>query len=258
VGVFDTAFHQTMPDYTYMYAIPYSLYKKHGIRRYGFHGTSHYYVARRACEILGVDMNTQKIITCHLGNGSSMTAIRNGKSFDTSMGLTPVEGLIMGTRSGDVDLGAMTFVMEKEELSLKTLDILVNKFSGMLGITGVSSDMREIEKAAENGNERAILGLKMYRYRIKKYIGAYAASLEGPDLIVFTGGIGENDPVTREECCKGLEYMGVDFDNEINKKVRGKEALLSKPSSKVKVMTIPTNEELIIAEHTFKIVTEMS
>jgi acetate kinase len=258
VGVFDTAFHQTMPDYTYMYAIPYSLYKKHGIRRYGFHGTSHYYVARRACEILGVDMSRQKIVTCHLGNGSSMTAILNGKSFDTSMGLTPVEGLIMGTRSGDMDLGAMTFIMEKEELSLKTMDTLVNKFSGMLGITGVSSDMREIEKAAENGNERAILGLKMYRYRIKKYIGAYAASMGGLDLLIFTGGIGENDPVTREECCKGLEYMGIEFDPQVNHKLRGKEMAISKPSSRVKVMTIPTNEELIIAEHTYKIVTELA
>lgn len=258
VGVFDTAFHQTMPDYAYMYAIPYSLYKKYGIRRYGFHGTSHYYVARRACQILGVDMNTQKIITVHLGNGSSMTAILNGKSIDTSMGLTPVEGLIMGTRCGDMDLGAMTFIMEKEELSLQTMDTLVNKFSGMLGITGVSSDMREIEKAADNGNERAILGLKMYRYRIKKYIGAYAASLEGLDLLIFTGGIGENDPVTREECCKGLEYMGIEFNNVVNQKVRGKEVLLNKPTSKVKVMTIPTNEELIIAEHTYKIVTEMT
>jgi acetate kinase len=234
------------------------LYKKYGVRRYGFHGTSHYYVARRACQILGVDMNTLKIITCHLGNGSSMTAILNGKSFDTSMGLTPVEGLIMGTRTGDMDLGAMTFIMEKEELSLQIATTLVNKHSGMLGITGVSSDMREIEKAAENGNERAVLGLKMYRYRIKKYIGAYAASLEGLDLLIFTGGIGENDPVTREECCKGLEYMGIEFDSLKNQKVRGKEVLLSKPSSKVKVMTIPTNEELIIAEHTYKIVTEMT
>ena len=258
VGVFDTAFHQTMPDYTFMYAIPYSLYKKYGIRRYGFHGTSHYYVARRACQILGVEMSSQRIITCHLGNGSSMTAIQYGKSFDTSMGLTPVEGLIMGTRSGDMDLGAMTFIMEKEELSLKTADTLVNKFSGMLGITGISSDMREIEKAAAGGNERAILGLKMFRYRIRKYIGSYAAAMRGLDLLIFTGGIGENDPVTREECCKGMEFMGIEFDSELNGKVRSKEMLLNKPSSKVKVMTIPTNEELIIAEHTYKIVSSLS
>ncbi|MCX6251461.1 MAG: acetate kinase [Bacteroidetes bacterium] len=257
VAVFDTAFHQTMPDHAFMYAIPYSLYKKYGIRRYGFHGTSHYYVARRACEILNVSIETLKIVTCHLGNGSSMTAIMNGKSVDTSMGLTPVEGLIMGTRSGDMDLGVLTFMMEKEELSIGVANTLVNKFSGMLGVTGVSSDMREIEKAAENGNERAILGLKMYRYHIKKYIGSYAAAMGGLDLIIFTGGIGENDPVTREECCKGLEFMGVEFDSKTNAGVRGKEIILSTPTSKVKVMTIPTNEEMIIAEHTYRIVSQM-
>ncbi|MDP1623030.1 MAG: acetate kinase [Bacteroidales bacterium] len=254
VAVFDTAFHQTMPPHAYMYAIPHSLYKKYGIRRYGFHGTSHYYVARRACEILGVGMETLRIITCHLGNGTSMTAIKNGKSIDTSMGLTPVEGLIMGTRSGDMDLGVLTFVMEKEELNIAVANTLVNKHSGMLGITGVSSDMREIEKEAEAGNERAILGLEMFRYRIKKYIGAYAAALGGLDLLIFTGGIGENDPVTRESCCSDLEYMGLEFDNEKNAGIRGKEVMLSKPGSKVMVMTIPTNEELIIAEHTYKIV----
>jgi acetate kinase len=254
VAVFDTSFHQTMPKYAYMYAIPYSLYKKYGVRRYGFHGWSHFYVARRACQILGVDMNQQKIITCHLGNGASMAAILNGKSVDTSMGLTPVEGLIMGTRTGDMDLGVLTFIMEKEELSLPVASTLINKHSGMLGITGVSSDMREIETAADQGNERAILGLTMYRYRIKKYIGAYAAAIGGVDLIIFTGGIGENDPVTREECCSGLEYMGVEFDTSRNDGVRGKETLLSKENSKVKVMTIPTNEELMIAEHTFRIV----
>jgi acetate kinase len=254
VAVFDTSFHQTMPDYAYMYAIPYSLYKKYGIRRYGFHGWSHYYVARRACEILGIDMNTQKIITCHLGNGASMAAIHNGRSVDTSMGLTPVEGLIMGTRTGDMDLGVLTFIMEKEELSLPVASTLINKHSGMLGVTGVSSDMREIEKAAEEGNERAILGLRMFRYRIKKYIGAYAAAIGGVDLIIFTGGIGENDPVTRELCCTGLEFMGVKFDPLKNEGVRGKETILSADSSIVKVMTIPTNEEMMIAEHTFRIV----
>ena len=256
VAVFDTAFHQTMPDYAYMYALPFSLYKKYGIRRYGFHGWSHFYVARRACEILGLDMNKIKIITAHLGNGASMTAIKNGKSVDTSMGLTPVEGLIMGTRTGDMDLGVLTFIMEKEELSLPVASTLINKHSGMLGITGVSSDMREIEKAAEAGNERAILGLKMYQYRIKKYIGAYAAAMGGVDLLIFTGGIGENDPATREETCKGLEYMGIGFDTQKNSGVRSKEVLLSKDDSKVKVMTIPTNEELIIMEHTYRIISE--
>lgn len=258
VAVFDTAFHQTMPPYAYMYAIPYSLYKKYGIRRYGFHGTSHYYVARRACEILGVPVESMKIITCHLGNGTSMAAIKYGKSVDTSMGLTPVEGLIMGTRSGDMDLGVLTFVMEKEELNISVANTLVNKHSGMLGVTGVSSDMREIEKEAEAGNERAILGLDMFRYRVKKYIGAYAAALGGTDLIIFTGGIGENDPVTRELCCAGLEYMGVEFDHERNAGVRGKEMLISMPGSRVKILTIPTNEELVIAEHTHKIVGAMN
>ena len=257
VAVFDTAFHQTMPPRAYMYAIPYSLYKKYGLRRYGFHGTSHYYVARRACEILGVAMETMKIITCHLGNGASMAAIKNGKSIDTSMGLTPVEGLIMGTRSGDMDLGVLTFMMEKEELNIAVANTLVNKHSGMLGITGVSSDMREIEKEAEAGNERAILGLEMFRYRIKKYIGAYTAALGGLDLLIFTGGIGENDPVTRESCCTELEYMGLEFDPQKNAGVRSKEVLLSKPGSRVKVMIIPTNEELVIAEHTHRIVSAM-
>ena len=258
VAVFDTAFHQTMPEHAYMYAIPYSLYTKYGIRRYGFHGTSHYYVARRACEILNVDMNTKKIITCHLGNGSSMAAILNGHSIDTSMGVTPVEGLIMGTRAGDTDLGIMTFVVEKEELSIQVANTLFNKHSGMLGITGISSDMREIEKAAEEGHERAILGLTMYRYRIKKYIGSYIAALGGLDMLIFTGGIGENDWKTREACCSNLQCMGIEFDHEINKGVRGQELVLSKPSSKVTVMTIPTNEELIIAEHTERIVSELN
>ncbi len=254
VAVFDTAFHQTMPPHAYMYALPYSLYKKYGIRRYGFHGTSHYYVARRACEILNIPQDSLKIITCHLGNGSSMAAIKNGKSVDTSMGLTPVEGLIMGTRSGDVDLGVFTFLMEKEELNINVANTLVNKHSGMLGITGVSSDMREIEKEAAAGNERAILGLEMFRYRIRKYIGAYAAAMGGLDLLIFTGGIGENDPVTRQVCCSGMEFMGLDFDQDKNAGVRGKEIVLTRESSKVKVMVVPTNEELVIAEHTHRIV----
>lgn len=253
-GVFDTAFHHTMPDYAYMYAIPFSLYTKYGLRRYGFHGTSHQYVARRACEILKLDNTGLRIITCHLGNGASMAAILNGKSIDTSMGVTPLEGLIMGTRAGDTDLGIMNFVMEKEELSIPVSNTLFNKHSGMLGITGVSSDMREIEKAAENGHERSVLGLKMYRYRIKKYIGAYAAALGGLDLLIFTGGVGENDPVTREVACTGMEWMGIEIDPEKNRGIRGKEAVLSKPSSTVTVMTIPTNEELVIAEETHKLV----
>nr|MCU0363475.1 acetate kinase [Bacteroidales bacterium] len=197
-GVFDTSFHQTMPDYSYLYALPYSLYKKYGIRRYGFHGTSHGYVSQRACEILGADYNSQKIITCHLGNGASITAIKNGMSVDTSMGLTPVEGLIMGTRSGDVDAGALTLIMEKEEIDHSSLNTLLNKHSGVLGISGISSDMREIESAAAEGEERALLALKMYEYRVKKYIGAYAAAMGGVDIIVFTGGIGENGSETRE------------------------------------------------------------
>ncbi len=255
VAVFDTAFHQTMPEHAYMYGIPYSLYTKYGIRRYGFHGTSHYYVARRACEILKADMNGMKIITCHLGNGSSMAAILNGRSIDTSMGVTPIEGLIMGTRAGDTDLGIMSLVMEKEELSVQVANTLFNKHSGMLGITGISSDMREIEEAAENGHERAIIGLTMFRYRIKKYIGAYVAALGGLDILVFTGGIGENDWKTREACCSHLECMGIEFDKNTNRGVRGKEKILSQPTSKVIVMTIPTNEELIIVENTYRIVT---
>lgn len=254
VAVYDTAFHQTIPDYAYMYAIPFSLYKKYGIRRYGFHGTSHFYVARRACQILNVDIKKQKIVTCHLGNGASIAAILNGKSIDTSMGLTPVEGLIMGTRSGDVDLGALTFIIEKEEISSSIANTMINKHCGMLGITGVSSDMREIEQAAENGDKRAILGLKMYRYRIKKYIGSYAAVLGGLDLLIFTGGIGENDTKTREKCCTGMEFLGIELDEKKNAETRGKESLISKKSSKVKIMTIPTNEELIIAEDTHRIV----
>lgn len=257
VGAFDTAFHQTMPDYAYMYAIPYSLYKKHAIRRYGFHGTSHRYVSKRACEILGVDPLSQRIITCHLGNGASLAAIKNGVSVDTSMGLTPVEGLIMGTRTGDMDLGVLTYLMMKEELDISTANTLINKHSGMLGITGISSDMREIMKASEESDSRAVLGLAMYHYRIRKYIGSYAAALGGFDILVFTGGIGENSDVTREEVSKDFEYLGLEFDKEKNTGLRGKEAVISKDSSKVKVMVVPTNEELIIAEDTVQIIESM-
>ena len=254
VGVFDTSFHQTMPDYTFMYALPYSLYKKYGIRRYGFHGTSHSYVSKRACEILKKEYSSLKIITCHLGNGASITAIKDGKSLDTSMGLTPVEGLIMGTRSGDVDAGALTLIMEKEEIDYASLNTLLNKHSGMLGISGISSDMREVESAAEEGDERAILSLKMYEYRVKKYIGAYAAAMGGVDLLVFTGGIGENASETRENICKDFEYMGLEFDKEINSGVRSKELVISKKESRVIVMVIPTNEEFVIASETQEIV----
>ncbi len=257
VAVFDTAFHQTIPDYAYMYAIPYSMYEKYSIRRYGFHGTSHNYVAKEACKTLGIDINKQKIITCHLGNGASMAAIKNGKSIDTSMGLTPVEGLIMGTRSGDLDVGVLTYIMDKEEVKCSIANVIVNKHSGMLGITGKSSDMREIEIAAEEGHKRSILALKMYRYRIIKYIGAYIAALGGLDLLVFTGGIGENDSITREVVSTNFKYMGLEFDNEFNKGKRGEELLLSKPESKIKVMVVPTNEELVIATDTLNIVNEI-
>jgi acetate kinase len=254
VGVFDTSFHQTMPDYTFMYALPYSLYKKYGIRRYGFHGTSHSYVSKRACEILNLDYSTQKIITCHLGNGASITAIKDGKSLDTSMGLTPVEGLIMGTRSGDVDAGALTLIMEKEEIDYSSLNTLLNKHSGVLGISGISSDMREVESAAEEGEERAVLALKMYEYRVKKYIGAYAAAMGGVDLLIFTGGVGENASDSRENICKGLEFMGLIFDRNANAGVHGKELVISKKESKVTVMVVPTNEEFVIASETREIV----
>jgi len=253
VSVFDTAFHQTMEPYAYMYGIPYVLYKKHAIRRYGFHGTSHRYVSTRVCELLNLDISTQKIVTCHLGNGASVTAVKNGNSVDTSMGFTPIEGLIMGTRAGDLDIGVVTFIMEKEELGLRSANNLFNKHSGMLGLTGVSSDMREIEQAAHAGNERAKLALEMYSYRVKKYIGAYAAAMGGLDIIVFTGGIGENAGNIREGAVNGLEYMGVVLDREKNRDFRN-EGEISTPHSKVKVMVVPTNEELMIALDTETIV----
>ncbi len=258
VGVFDTSFHQSMPDYSFMYALPYSLYKKYGIRRYGFHGTSHSYVSKRACEILNIDINTQRIITCHLGNGASITAIKNGKSIDTSMGLTPVEGLIMGTRSGDIDAGVLTLIMEKEEIDHSSLNTLLNKHSGVLGISGISSDMREVESAAAEGDERAALSLKMYDYRIRKYIGAYAAVMGGVDILIFTGGIGENGSETRENVCKDFEFMGLEFDKKVNDGVRGKELVISTKKSKVIVMIVPTNEELVIASDTCGIIEKRS
>lgn len=253
VSVFDTAFHQTMPDYAYMYGIPYSLYEKYGIRRYGFHGTSHRYVSARACEFLGVPYEEQRIITAHIGNGGSVTAIKNGKSVDTSMGMTPVEGLIMGTRSGDVDPGAVSYIMEKEHMGTNGISTLLNKFSGVLGISGISSDMRELEAAIKAGNKRAMLAMETYNYRIKKYIGSYAATLGGVDILVFTGGVGENQFVTRRDVCKNMEFMGIELDEELNASVRAKEVVISKPTSKVKVVIIPTDEELLIANDTIEI-----
>jgi len=255
-GIFDTAFHATMPDYVYMYALPYEMYDKHKVRRYGFHGTSHRYVSQKACSILKLKYEEQRIITCHLGNGASIAAIKNGKSFDTSMGLTPVEGLIMGTRCGDLDLGAMLFLMEKENMDTKKTNNFINRVSGMVGISGVSSDMRDIEKAAGEGNKRAKLALEMYTYRVKKYVGSYAAAMGGVDLIIFTGGIGENACEIRAGVCKDMEFMGIDFDFDKNHGLRGKDEVLSKPTSKVKVMSVSTNEELVIALDTLEIVTK--
>ena len=254
VAVFDTSFHQTMPAYSYLYGIPYELYEKYKIRRYGFHGTSHKYVAQKACGILNLDFNNSKIITCHLGNGASVAAIKNGKSLDTSMGFTPVEGLMMGTRCGDLDIGVLLYLAEKEDLSMKATNDLFNKKSGVAGVSGVSSDMRDIDKAIANGNERAAVALDMYAYRVKKYIGAYAAAMGGVDLIIFTGGIGENDTVVRKKSCQGLEFLGIDFNDDVNAVTRSKDAILTKQGSKVTVMSVTTNEELVIATDTMNIV----
>jgi len=253
VGVFDTAFHQTMEPKAYMYGIPYPLYKKYGIRRYGFHGTSHRYVTKRACDLLGVDYNTQKIISCHLGNGASVAAIKNGKSVDTSMGFTPVEGLVMGTRSGDLDVGVVLYIMEKEEIGIKSANTLFNKHAGMLGITGISSDMREIEMAKAKGNERAALALEMYNYKVKKYIGSYIAAMGGLDILIMTGGIGENADTTREGVLSDLDFFGISLDHQKNKGFRS-EGIISTPDSKVKVIVVPTDEELMIALDTEQIV----
>ncbi|MDR1330880.1 MAG: acetate kinase [Tannerella sp.] len=252
VAVFDTAFHQTMPDYAYIYGLPYELYTKYGVRRYGFHGTSHRYVSQRACRILGVPYERQRIITAHVGNGGSITAIRNGKSIDTTMGLTPVEGILMGTRCGDVDAGAIPFIMNKEGLDADGLSELINKRSGVWGVSGVSSDMREIEKACREGNRRAILALQIYTYRIRKYVGALAAVLGGVDILVFTGGVGENQCSLRAEVCSGMEFMGIRLDEERNS-VRGEEAIISSPDSGTTVMVVPTDEEYMIASDTKEI-----
>ncbi len=256
VCVFDNAFHSTMPDYAYLYAIPYELYEKYHVRRYGFHGTSHRYVSKRVCEILGLDVNNSKVITCHIGNGASVAAVQNGKVVDTSMGLTPLAGVMMGSRSGDIDPSAVTYLMDKLNMAPQEMADFLNKKSGVLGISGVSSDMRDVEKAANEGNERAILALKMYSYRIKKYIGSYAAAMGGVDAVVFTAGVGENQTSTREEACEGLEFLGIKIDKDVNNTIRGKEAVISTPDSKVKVVVVPTDEEIVIARDTKAIVSK--
>ena len=249
VTVFDNAFHSTMPPYAYLYAVPYEFYTKWHVRRYGFHGTSHRYVSQRVCEFLGVDIKTQKIITCHIGNGASVAAVKYGKVIDTSMGLTPLAGLMMGSRSGDIDPSAVTYLMQKTGMGPQEMADFLNKQSGVLGITGISSDLREIENADNEGNERAHLALQMYNYRIKKYIGAYAAAMNGVDIIVWTAGVGENQEGVRWDACSGLEYLGVKMDKERNH-VRSKEQILSADDSKVKVVMIPTDEEIVIARDT--------
>ena len=257
VAVFDTAFHQTMPAKSYMYALPYKYYKEDGVRRYGFHGTSHRYVSQRAAEFLGIDLGNCKMVTCHIGNGGSITAVLNGKSVDTSMGLTPTEGLMMGTRVGDVDPGALTFLMTKHNLTVQQMQDIINKQSGVAGVSGLSNDMREIEAAVKEGNPRAKLALDMYEQRILKYIGAYAAEMGGLDVIVFTGGVGENQTGVRENVCAPLGFMGVELDTELNARTRGTETLISRPSSRVKVVVIPTDEELMIARDTEDIVSKL-
>lgn len=254
VGVFDTAFHQTMPAKSYMYPLPYKYYLEDGVRRYGFHGTSHRYVSARAAEFLGRDINNLKMVTCHIGNGGSITAVLNGKSVDTSMGLTPTEGLMMGTRVGDVDPGVITFLMEKHNLNAKEVQTLINKESGVLGVSGISNDMREIEAADNAGDPRAHLALEIYEQRIIKYVGAYAAEMGGLDVIVFTGGVGENQTGVRKNVCAPLGFMGVELNEELNAKTRGSETLISTPASKVAVVVIPTDEELMIARDTREIV----
>ncbi len=254
VGVFDTAFHQTLPDYAYMYALPYELYTKYHIRKYGFHGTSHRYVAQRVCDFLGCDIKEKKIISCHIGNGASIAAVKYGKCVDTSMGLTPLEGLIMGTRCGDIDAGAVTFIQKKLKLDADGISNLLNKESGVAGFSGLSSDMRELEAAVENGDPHAILTLNMYNYRIKKYIGAYIAAMNGVDIIVFTAGVGENQYGVRSGVCKGLEWLGIKLDEKKNDSVRSEEAIISTPDSKVTICLIPTDEELMVATDTMNLI----
>lgn len=257
VGVFDTAFHQTMPEYSYIYPLPYELYKELGIRKYGFHGTSHKYVSQRVGEITGQDIKKLKIVSCHLGNGASLAAIKNGESMDTSMGLTPLEGLAMGTRSGNLDPAIITFLMEKKNLSIEDVNNLMNKESGVLGISGVSSDFRDIEDAVKQGNKRAQLALDKYFFIVRKYIGSYAAAMGGVDVVIFTAGLGENSPDARASICEGLEFLGIEIDPAKNN-VRGKETLISKEGTKVQVYVIPTNEELMIARDTEIIVKDLT
>ncbi|MEZ7885429.1 MAG: acetate kinase [Bacteroidales bacterium] len=253
VAVFDTSFHQTMPEHAFMYALPYEYYTTYKIRRYGFHGTSHKFVAKKACDLAGLDFNKAKVVTCHLGNGGSITAVCNGKSVDTSMGFTPLEGVVMGTRCGDIDAGIVTFIQEKEGLDAAGINSVLNKKSGFLGIYGKSSDARDIEDASAKGDHRAQLALDMLYYRVLKYIGAYAAAMNGLDLVVFTGGIGENDPIIRERVGNNLSYLGMDFNPDANKGVRGKDVILTKPGSKVIMATVTTNEELVIARDTMNL-----
>jgi acetate kinase len=254
VAVFDTSFHQTMPDYAYMYAIPYEYYEKYKIRKYGYHGTSHKFVATKAAGLLDRDVKNLKIITCHLGNGASVTAILNGQSIDTSMGFTPVDGLIMGTRTGEIDPGVLVYIADKEHLNVTGVSNMINKKSGVFGISQISSDMRDLETAASAGNKKALLALKMYAYRVKKFIGYYMAALNGADLLIFTGGIGENDFNMRKMICSDLENLGIIFDCEVNDGARGKDLIISKPESKVTIMTVTTDEELVIASDTRTIV----
>jgi acetate kinase len=254
VAVFDTSFHQTMPDHAYMYAIPYEFYEKYKIRKYGYHGTSHKFVANKAAKLLGKDIHNLKVITCHLGNGSSMAAILNGISIDTSMGLTPVDGLIMGTRSGEIDPGVLLYLADKEHLNLTGINNLINKKSGVLGISQLSSDMRDLEQAASEGNPKALLALRMFAYRVKKFIGSYVAAMNGLDILIFTGGIGENDHNMRKLICSDLEYLGIVFNLEANEGVRGKDVVLSRPESEVTVMSVTTDEEFVIASDTLYIV----
>ena len=253
VGVFDTAFHQTMPKEAYIYALPYELYEKYKIRRYGFHGTSHKYVSEKTAEFLGKPLSELKLITCHLGNGASIAAVDKGKSIDTSMGFTPLEGLVMGTRAGDMDPAIVTFLQDKENLTAEEVNNLLNKKSGVLGISKISSDFRDIEEAAEKGNENAILALDVYNYRVKKYIGAYMAAMNGADAIIFTAGLGENSSLVRESICKDMDFLGIKIDTEKNM-VRGKLTDISAVGSKVKVLIVPTNEELMIARDTKRLI----
>ena len=254
VTVFDTSFHQTIPAVNYMFALPYEYYEKYRVRKYGFHGTSHKFVAREGAKLAGLDFDRSKIITCHIGNGGSVTAVLNGKSYDTSMGFSPLDGLVMGTRCGQVDASAITFIGDKEGMTFAQLDTMMNKKSGVMGLTGISSDMRDIDKAYNEGNPRAILARDMYYNRIKKFIGEYAAEMGGVDLIVFTGGVGENSCEMRETVCSGLEFMGVRFDKSANAGARGVDKILSAPDSKVKVAVVATNEELVIATDTYNLV----